>query len=57
MNRSRGFTRTDIPWSTMPCSTGSTGLKVISNYGVGVDHIDVEAAAARHPGGKYAWRA
>ena len=29
-------------------------LKVISNFGVGVDHIDLAAArAARHPGGQY----
>ena len=34
------------PW-TPRCSTGLRRLKVISNFGVGVDHIDVKAATAR----------
>ena len=44
---SRAFTPTAIRRWTRPCSTGWPAVRVVSNFGVGVDHIDVKAAAAR----------
>jgi glyoxylate reductase len=32
-------------------------LKLIANFGAGVDHIDVDRAAAGHPGYQHAGRA